>query len=77
MAAYDYLCQTCDQVVEIRASFSEKAAGLNPQCPSCKSEDLRRLFTTVSIGARSSGAPIGPMPSSGGGGGCCGGGCCG
>lgn len=73
MAAYDYLCQTCDQVVEIRASFSEKAAGLNPQCPSCKSEDLRRLFTTVAIGSGARGATAGWMPSAGGG--CCGGGC--
>lgn len=77
MATYDYMCRTCEQVIEVRASFAEKAQGLRPQCPSCKGEDLRRLFTPVSVGSASLGsAASGGAPTGGGGGGgCCGGGC--
>lgn len=72
MAVYDYLCRTCDRVVEVRASFSEKDAGLRPSCPSCEGEDLRRLFTAVAVGTAGARAT---SPAAGGGGGCCGGTC--
>ena len=82
MATYDYLCRTCDQILEVRASFAEKAEGLQPTCPSCKGEDLRRLFTPVSVGSASGGGELpraggggGGGDGYGGGGGCCGGGC--
>lgn len=75
MPAYDYLCLTCGAVTEIRASFAEKDAGITPQCQQCKSEELRRTFSTVNVMA--GGGPASPPQGAGGGGGCCGGGCCG
>jgi putative FmdB family regulatory protein len=76
MATYDYLCRSCDRIVEVRATVAEKVAGLTPTCPTCTGADLRRVFSPiVSAGARS-GLPQFPAGGGGGGGGgCCGGGC--
>lgn len=35
MSRYDYQCETCNQVFEVRASIQEKEAGLKPVCPNC------------------------------------------
>ena len=45
MPLYDYHCQKCDEVFEIRASINEKEAGLKPQCPECHSQKTRQVIT--------------------------------
>ena len=72
MPTYDFTCTDCGHATEVRATFSEKDAGLSPRCATCGGDDLRRLFRPVSVmGSRM------PAPAPAGGGGCCGGGCCG
>ncbi|MBW3601944.1 MAG: zinc ribbon domain-containing protein [Actinobacteria bacterium] len=76
MAAYEYLCVTCGAVTEVRASYAEKSAGLNPQCRECEGGELRRVFSTVNVGVRSGTAGgTSTLPMTRTGGGCCGGSC--
>ena len=46
MPLYDYQCQGCQTVFEVRATFKEKEAGLKPACPKCESKQTRQLLTT-------------------------------
>ncbi len=39
MPLYDFQCEDCDEIFEVRASIREKAARLKPECPKC-----HRLF---------------------------------
>ncbi len=45
MPAYDYQCQDCQAFFEVRATFKEKAAGLQPACPKCQSQAVRQVIT--------------------------------
>jgi putative FmdB family regulatory protein len=45
MPLYNYLCEQCDELFEVRASFKEKEAGLEPECPQCHSKETRQLIT--------------------------------
>ena len=67
MPAYDYRCQTCDAVFEVRRGLDEVPAPA--PCPQGH-EQTSRLFTPVAVG----GSAAAPAAA---GGGCCGGGCCG
>ncbi len=65
MPTYDYQCQECPHTFEVRATISQKTAGLKPECPECHSQDTRQAFRSVNfIGHSSSGEPA-PMPVSG------------
>lgn len=46
MPLYDYQCQQCETVFEVRATFKEKEAGLKPECPHCQSKKTRQLLTS-------------------------------
>ena len=46
MPLYDYQCQDCQAVFEVRASFKEKEEGLKPECPQCQSKQTRQLLTS-------------------------------
>jgi putative FmdB family regulatory protein len=46
MPLYDYQCGHCKAVFEVRATFKEKEAGLEPQCPQCRSKKTRQLLTS-------------------------------
>ncbi len=46
MPLYDYQCQDCQMVFEVRATFKEKEAGLKPECPRCKSKETHQLLTS-------------------------------
>lgn len=46
LPVYDYQCQHCRKVFEVRASFKERAAGLKPECPRCQSLETRQLLTS-------------------------------
>jgi putative FmdB family regulatory protein len=46
MPLYDYQCQNCQAVFEVRATFKEKQEGLKPKCPQCQSKKTRQLLTS-------------------------------
>ena len=37
MPVYDYQCQVCGNTFEVFATFKQKEAGLQPECPLCHS----------------------------------------
>jgi putative FmdB family regulatory protein len=45
MPRYDYQCEECRTVFEVRATIQEKEDGLQPECPECHSEKTRQLLT--------------------------------
>jgi putative FmdB family regulatory protein len=60
MPTYDYECQDCGHAFEVRASISQKVAGLHPECPKCHGQDARQAFRSVMfIGRASDGADRG------------------
>ncbi len=46
MPLYDYECQKCHTVFEVRATFQEKEQGLKPKCPECQSKKTRQVLTS-------------------------------
>jgi putative FmdB family regulatory protein len=46
MPLYDYQCNKCQAVFEVRATFKEKEAGLEPECPQCHSKKTHQLLTS-------------------------------
>ena len=71
MPLYDYKCNQCQNIFEVRASFKEKEAGLQPECPECESPDTQQVITAglLLFGSGNGGLP-GCGPSAGPG--CCG-----
>ncbi len=69
MPFYDYECQECNTTIEVKASISEKAAGLAVACPSCGSVKTEQVFRTLAFtgAGASSGSPFaaGDMPGKG------------
>ena len=45
MPLYDYRCHPCQTIFEVRASFKEKEAGLQPECPLCHSQETDQILT--------------------------------
>ena len=45
MPFYDFQCEKCDHVFEIRASIHEKEIGLEPECPECHGLKTRQIIT--------------------------------
>lgn len=45
MPTYIYQCNSCQDSFEVLATFKEKEAGLNPNCPKCASTETRQLIT--------------------------------
>ena len=39
MPLYEYQCQACEEVFEVRASIREKEAGLVLVCPKCGGQE--------------------------------------
>ena len=46
MPLYDYQCQKCQTVFEVRATFKEKEQGLKPKCPECQSKKTRQVLSS-------------------------------
>jgi putative FmdB family regulatory protein len=74
MPYYAYRCEKCGEAFEIRATFAEKEAGLNPECPKCHVREARQVLTAGMMlrggggdGAASSGGCCGPSAGPG----CC------
>lgn len=71
MPLYDYQCDQCQTVFEIRATIKEKEAGLEPECPICHEKKARQIITAGLILHGGSGFSMpGCGPNSGPG--CCG-----
>lgn len=72
MPVYDFQCNRCQTVFEVRASIREKEAGLEPECPNCESSDVHQVLTAGLL-LRGGGASL-TLPSCGptAGSGCCG-----
>ena len=71
MPLYDYRCEDCGEVFEVRASIKEKEDGLVLECPMCGSAEARQRLTFASVlhGGKPSPMPTcGPSARSG----CCG-----
>ena len=46
MPLYEYQCENCQAVFEVRATFEEKEDGLKPECPQPESKQTRQLLTS-------------------------------
>jgi len=74
LPTYEYQCQDCGHVFEVFATFKQKAAGLQPECPQCHSKRVRQAFGSLMF-IRSGESGVSVLPPGGscaGGGGCCG-----
>lgn len=72
MPLYNFQCEQCSEVFEVRATFKEKEAGLEPECPYCHSRETHQLITAGLVLRGSNGASLslpacGPMAGPG----CC------
>ncbi len=45
MPFYSFHCEKCTTTFDVRASFQERAAGLQPPCPTCTSRDVQQVIT--------------------------------
>ncbi|MFO7679910.1 MAG: zinc ribbon domain-containing protein [Chloroflexota bacterium] len=76
MPMYDFRCKECGHPFTVRASFKEKDAGLQPECPVCHAVETQQV-AGIFIGQTAGGSSL-PLPMMGGGAGCgCGSGGCG
>lgn len=60
MPLYEYQCEQCQTVFEVRATILEKEVGLEPECPMCHGKQARQIITAGPIlrGAGGSGIPM-------------------
>jgi putative FmdB family regulatory protein len=45
MPIYDFRCKECGHAFTVRASFKEKDAGLQPECPVCHAAETQQVLT--------------------------------
>jgi len=62
MPTYDYECQECGCVFEVFATFKQKEAGLQPECPECHSERSRQAFRSMMFIRSGDSEDANPMP---------------
>ncbi len=77
MPMYDFRCKQCGHTFTVRASFKEKDAGLQPECPVCLAVETQQVLTVgifVGQAAADDGSSL-PLPISGPVCGCGSGGC--
>jgi len=46
---YDFVCQDCGEVFEIRVSMSAYSEDLSPECAKCGSQNTARVFGSVNV----------------------------
>ncbi len=66
MPLYDFRCQACGAVYEIRATIKQKENGLEPECPQCHARTARQVITAGLMVRGAAGGATGPAS-------CCGG----
>lgn len=47
MPLYDFECQNCGEIFEVRATIQEKEAGLALICPRCGSHEARQRLSVA------------------------------
>lgn len=62
MPTYDYQCQNCGQIFEVFATFKQKEAGLQPECPECHSTETQQAFRSVMFIRSGDGGEARPIP---------------
>ena len=55
MPLYDYLCEACEHVFEVRHGFNDPA----PACPECGAVEVKKQITTAPTFARGVETPAG------------------
>ncbi len=68
---YDYRCEDCGEVQEVRATLAEKERGLHLVCSKCGGTRLTQVFTAVNVITRSRGGSLPPGCGPGSPTGCC------
>ncbi len=72
MPLYNFQCDECSEIFEVRATFKEKEAGLKPECPKCQSKETHQLITAGLVLHGSNGSTLSmPNCSPDAGPGCC------
>lgn len=75
MPLYEYQCEMCGNVFEVRATIRQKEAGLTPECPNCHSDETESLITAGLVILNNVSKNAGAAPSCGcnpnSGSGCC------
>lgn len=51
MPTYEYICQDCKKITEVRTSFKEKEKGLTVNCEHCGSEKTKQYFGNMTVTA--------------------------
>jgi putative FmdB family regulatory protein len=47
MPLYEFECDNCGWIFDIRASIQEKEAGLRAECPRCRNPKTQQVITTA------------------------------
>lgn len=45
MPIYNFQCEQCNEILEVRATIKEKEAGLEPECPKCLGKETKQMIT--------------------------------
>jgi len=62
MPTYDYQCRDCEHVFEVFATFKQKDAGLQPECPECHSTETQQAFRSMMFIRSGDGGSVMPTP---------------
>lgn len=69
---YEYRCDRCGKVYDVRATVAEKSRGLKLECPACGSAQATQVYTSMTVLTRSGGGGVPPgFCGPGSGAGCC------
>lgn len=69
---YEYKCNDCGALFEVKATIAEKTRGLTLACPSCRSANATQIYTSVNVLTRAGGGGVAaPVCGPGSGAGCC------
>jgi putative FmdB family regulatory protein len=49
MPIYEYRCEECGEIFEVRASLQQKIAGLQPECPRCHGRKAAQQFRSLNV----------------------------
>ncbi|MCC6604380.1 MAG: zinc ribbon domain-containing protein [Anaerolineae bacterium] len=62
MPMYDFRCKECGHAFTVRASFKEKDAGLQPECPVCYAVETQQVLTVGVVIGQVAGGDTGSLP---------------
>jgi len=62
MPIYDFRCKECGHAFTVRASFKEKDAGLQPECPVCYAMETQQVLTVGVVIGQVAGGDSSSLP---------------